>query len=190
MSSGFPAMRSVVLDTLHPRDLAEFYRALLGYSYRPGDEPPDEGAPDPKGADWLVLLAPDGHGRLAFQRVDRLEEPTWPDAAVPQQLHLDLSEPKATVRGGRPGQLLKALGKRAYCAGTRFVLSCGRRAPEPPRRDDDRAATSSSRGGRFATGHPPPTCCKAGRAVPAARRSPAPGGTASSWCPCHWGWGS
>lgn len=124
MSSGFPAMRSVVLDTLHPRDLAEFYRALLGCSYRPGDEPPAEGDPDPKGADWLVLLPPDGHGRLAFQRVDRLEEPTWPDAAVPQQLHLDLSGPKATVRGGRPGQLLKALGKRAYCAGTRFFLSC------------------------------------------------------------------
>jgi hypothetical protein len=76
MASSFPVMRSVVLDTLNPRELAEFYRALLGYSYRPGDEPPGAGEPDPKGADWLVLLAPDGHGRLAFQQVDRLPEPT------------------------------------------------------------------------------------------------------------------
>ena len=32
-----------VLDTTRPRELAEFYRQLLGLSYRPDDEPPVEG---------------------------------------------------------------------------------------------------------------------------------------------------
>lgn len=87
-----PILRSVVLDTTDARALAEFYRELLGYHYRPGDEPPSPGEPDPKGSDWLVLLAADGP-RLAFQNVERVARPTWPDDAVPQQLHLDLSVP-------------------------------------------------------------------------------------------------
>lgn len=111
MASSFPVMRSVVLDTLNPRGLAEFYRALLGYSYRPGDEPPGAGKPDPKGADWLVLLAPDGHGRLAFQQVDRLPEPTWPESVVPQQLHLDLSVDSADELADQHQRIL-ALGAR------------------------------------------------------------------------------
>ncbi|HTC68399.1 MAG TPA: VOC family protein [Acidothermaceae bacterium] len=91
--TGFPALRSVVLDTTDARGLAEFYRALLGYEYRPGDEPPADGEPDPNGSDWLVLLAPGGTGRIAFQQVDRVDASTWPDPAIPQQLHLDLSVP-------------------------------------------------------------------------------------------------
>lgn len=85
---GLPSLRSVVLDTTDARRLAEFYRELLGYSYRPGDEPPAAGQPD---RDWLVLAAPDGRARLAFQQVERMTRPTWPDPAVPQQLHLDLT---------------------------------------------------------------------------------------------------
>lgn len=111
MASGFPTMRSVVLDTLRPRELAEFYRALLGYSYRAGDEPPGDDEPDPRGADWLVLLAPDGRGRLAFQHVDRLQQPTWPDPAVPQQLHLDLSVHSAEELVDQHRRIL-ALGAR------------------------------------------------------------------------------
>ncbi|HLH99399.1 MAG TPA: VOC family protein [Acidimicrobiales bacterium] len=80
-----------MLDTTDARALAEFYRELLGYEYRAGDEPPGPGQPDPRGTDWLILLAPDGRGRLSFQQVDRLLAPTWPDAAIPQQLHLDLA---------------------------------------------------------------------------------------------------
>ena len=38
-----PRLRSVVLDTTDARGLAEFYRELLGYEYRPGDEPPASG---------------------------------------------------------------------------------------------------------------------------------------------------
>ena len=51
----FPVMRQVVLDTTDARMLAEFYRRLLGFSYRPGDEPPEAGKVDVRGQDWLVL---------------------------------------------------------------------------------------------------------------------------------------
>src|SRR5262249_35019670 len=51
-----PALRAVVVDTTDARALGEFYRELLGYTYRAGDESPAPGAPDPRGADWLVLL--------------------------------------------------------------------------------------------------------------------------------------
>lgn len=53
------ALRQIVLDAPDPRGLAEFYRALLGYRYRPGDEPPPMGVDDVQGRDWLVLRAPE-----------------------------------------------------------------------------------------------------------------------------------
>lgn len=87
----YPILRAVVLDALDARALAEFYRRLLGYSYRPGDAPPPAGEPDPRGADWLVLLDAAGSARLAIQQVDELSASTWPDPDVPQQLHLDLT---------------------------------------------------------------------------------------------------
>lgn len=83
-----PRIRQVVLDTTDARGLAEFYRELFGLSYRPGDEPPAPGQPDPLGRDWLVLRNDDGVP-LAFQQVDQFVAPTWPDGSVPQQLHLD-----------------------------------------------------------------------------------------------------
>jgi hypothetical protein len=89
----FPQVRSVVLDTTDARQLAEFYRELLGYAYRPGDEPPAAGQPDEKGQDWLVLRDPGGTMRIAFQHVDKLPASTWPRDGVPQQLHLDMSVP-------------------------------------------------------------------------------------------------
>lgn len=92
--SGHPRLQSVVLDTTDARGLAEFYRQLLGYGYRAGDEPPPPGQPDSLGRDWLVLVDPSGAGtRLAFQQVDELPRSTWPSPAVPQQLHLDLTVP-------------------------------------------------------------------------------------------------
>jgi catechol 2,3-dioxygenase-like lactoylglutathione lyase family enzyme len=91
VSETVPTLRSVVLDTTDARGLAEFYRQLLGYDYRPGDEPPPAGEPDPKGRDWLVLVDPTGVLRLGFQQVAQLPPSTWPDHSVPQQLHLDLS---------------------------------------------------------------------------------------------------
>ena len=71
--------------------VAEFWRQLLGYEYRAGDEAPPPGEPDPRGDDWLVLRDANGTARLAVQRVDELPVATWPDAGIPQQLHLDLT---------------------------------------------------------------------------------------------------
>ncbi|MBD0293313.1 MAG: VOC family protein [Jiangellaceae bacterium] len=87
----FPKVLQTVLDCTNARLLAEFYRSLLGFRYRPGDEPPDAGEPDPRGQDWLVLRDAAGSNRLAFQQVSALPEATWPEGPIPQQLHLDLT---------------------------------------------------------------------------------------------------
>jgi hypothetical protein len=84
-----PTLRQVVLDCEDARALAEFYRQLLGFHYRPGDEPPAESTPDTRGKDWLVLCDATGSPRLAFQQVPHLPEPTWPEGPRPQMLHLD-----------------------------------------------------------------------------------------------------
>ena len=89
----FPTLRQVVLDCTDARALAEFYRQLLGLRYRPGDEAPPPGEPDPLGADWLVLRNPDGSSSLAFQQVAELPEATWPEGPHPQMLHLDMTVP-------------------------------------------------------------------------------------------------
>ncbi|HLM96209.1 MAG TPA: VOC family protein, partial [Acidimicrobiales bacterium] len=89
----YPRFRDVVLDSTDARGLAEFYRNLLGYVYRAGDEPPPAGEDDPRGRDWLVLVDRSGAPRLAFQQVAELPRATWPDAGTPQQLHLDLTVP-------------------------------------------------------------------------------------------------
>jgi hypothetical protein len=88
----FPLLRQTVLECTDARALAEFYRALLGLHYRPGDEPPAPGEPDPRGADWLVLRNPPGPG-LAFQQVSELPRSTWPEPGIPQQLHVDTTVP-------------------------------------------------------------------------------------------------
>jgi hypothetical protein len=90
---GFPKLQQVVLDGTDARVLAEFYRQLLGWRYRPGDEPPAPGDPDPQGQDWLVLRDPAGGVQVAFQQVAALPKATWPEGPVPQQLHLDLTVP-------------------------------------------------------------------------------------------------
>src|SRR5437588_6684909 len=87
----FPQLLQTVLDCTDARALAEFYRQLLGLTYRPGDEPPARGEADPKGHDWLVLRDSNGANRLAFQQVVRLLRVTWPEGPIPQQLHLDLT---------------------------------------------------------------------------------------------------
>ncbi len=84
-------MVQTVLDCTDARELAEFYRQLLGFKYRPGHEPPSDGRPD--NADWLVLRDANGTNRVAFQLVEKLPKATWPEGPIPQQLHLDLSVP-------------------------------------------------------------------------------------------------
>jgi catechol 2,3-dioxygenase-like lactoylglutathione lyase family enzyme len=85
----YPRLLHTAIDTTDARALAEFYRRLLGLRYRPGDEPPAEGAADD--ADWHVLVDADGTRQLAFQQVARLERTTWPEHDVPMQMHLDLT---------------------------------------------------------------------------------------------------
>ncbi len=106
-----PVLRQVVLDCPDVRLLAEFYRGLLGWSYRTGDEPPIPGAPDPRGQDWLVLRDPDGGSGLAFQQVPGLPAPTWPDGPRPQMLHLDVTVPTADELESQHVRVL-ALGAR------------------------------------------------------------------------------
>jgi hypothetical protein len=91
MPANLPALRAVVLDATDARAVAEFWRQLLGYVYRPGDEAPPSGQPDPQGEDWLVLRDRQGEARLAVQRVAELARSTWPEPQVPQQLHLDIT---------------------------------------------------------------------------------------------------
>lgn len=86
-----PVLRQVVLDATDARALAEFYRELLGWHYREGDEVLAPGEPDPRGTDWLVLQAPALGVAVAFQQVEALAASTWPSDEVPQQLHLDLT---------------------------------------------------------------------------------------------------
>lgn len=111
----FPELLQVVLDCTDTRSLAEFYRQLLGYVYRPGDE-----SPDPQGDDWLVLRDTEGRNRVAFQQVAELPPSTWPEHQVPQQLHLDLTVPTVTA--------LDLQHDRALSLGARLV---------PDRSDDE-----------------------------------------------------
>ncbi|MFJ8580934.1 VOC family protein [Micromonospora sp. NPDC093277] len=85
----YPQLLHTVLDTTRPRELAEFYRQLLGLRYRPGDEPSADGTAGDE--DWLVLVDSAGVRKLAFQLVDHLPRSTWPEHDVPMQMHLDFT---------------------------------------------------------------------------------------------------
>ena len=98
-----------MLDGTDARALAEFYRELLGWRYRPGDEPPAPGEPDPAGRDWLVLKDAAGAVRIAVQQVASLPPVTWPEGPVPQQMHLDLYVTTADELAAAHGRAL-ALG--------------------------------------------------------------------------------
>lgn len=125
VSSDHPSLRQVVLDTTDVRGLAEFYRKLLGYTYRPGDEPPAAGQLDAHGSDWLVLRDGTGQPGIAFQQVDALPAATWPDGDVPQQLHLDLTVP--TI------EALEDQHSRATALGARLLLDRSDDLEEPLR---------------------------------------------------------
>ena len=71
-----------LLDCPVPRDVAEFYRRLLGWPYAEGHE-----EDDPDGDGWLVLVPPHGGPRLALQLSDR-PVPPWRETA---RIHLDIA---------------------------------------------------------------------------------------------------
>jgi catechol 2,3-dioxygenase-like lactoylglutathione lyase family enzyme len=68
----------LIIDCPDPQALSAFYREILGMV-----EVQDDG-------DWVVIGdAPDRPG-IAFQQADVYTASTWPDPAVPQQMHLDI----------------------------------------------------------------------------------------------------
>ena len=71
-------MHHVVIDCPDPAALAAFYSELLGL--------PVTYASD----DFVVVAASDRTSGLAFQLAPEHRPPTWPDDAVPQQIHLDV----------------------------------------------------------------------------------------------------
>jgi hypothetical protein len=107
----FPHLRQVVLDTTDARGLAEFYRSLLGYRYRPGDETPPPGVDDERGRDWVVLQDASGSAAIAFQQVAELAAPTWPDGRIPQQLHLDMTVPTKDELDAQHARVLRLGGR-------------------------------------------------------------------------------
>jgi catechol 2,3-dioxygenase-like lactoylglutathione lyase family enzyme len=107
-------MHHVVLDCRDPAALAAFYSGLLGL-------PVTYMSPD-----WVVVSASDRTSGLAFQLAPGHQPPTWPDPAVPQQVHLDVmvddiaaAEPRVLALGAS-----KLAGQGVYAdpAGHPFCL--------------------------------------------------------------------
>ncbi len=92
-------MHHVVLDCPDPAGLAEFYSALLGLPVTYSSD------------DFVVVAASDQSSGLAFQLAPGYRAPTWPDEAVPQQIHFDVmaddvaeASKRVLEIGGRPLQ--------------------------------------------------------------------------------------
>ena len=71
-------MHHVVIDCADPAGLAAFYSALLGLPVTYSS------------ADFVVVADSNRASGLAFQRAPGHRPPTWPDEAVPQQIHFDV----------------------------------------------------------------------------------------------------
>jgi predicted enzyme related to lactoylglutathione lyase len=95
----------VVLDTDDPTRMADFYTALLGWQVERADD------------DWITLRG-DGEARIAFQLALNHKPPTWPDNAVPQQLHFDFAVEDLD-------------------AASAYAVSIGARPVEGPERSED-----------------------------------------------------
>lgn len=74
-----PLMRSFVLDCPDTLALARFYADLLGLEVR-----------EDSTEEWAVVALPSGV-RLAFQHSPDHVAPQWPEGAVQQQAHVDLT---------------------------------------------------------------------------------------------------
>lgn len=74
---------TVMLDCPDPIALAQFYADLTGTTITDISEKDGH-------AHWVMIGSDDDDGILAFQRVPGHVPPTWPDGAVPQQMHLDI----------------------------------------------------------------------------------------------------
>lgn len=67
-------LKSTVLDTTNPAELADFYVRLLGWTYN-STEP-----------DWVTITPPDGGTQLAFQLEPIYAAPAWPAQSGTQQM--------------------------------------------------------------------------------------------------------
>jgi catechol 2,3-dioxygenase-like lactoylglutathione lyase family enzyme len=77
--AAIPNFDSVAIDCPEPATLARFYGDLLEWP-----------VPEKEG-DYVTLDPPGGGTAITFQRAPGHVAPTWPDPAVPQQMHLDLA---------------------------------------------------------------------------------------------------
>lgn len=68
---------AVTIDCSDPGQLARFYQSLLGGSITTTTA-------------TFVALTPDTGLRLYFQPIERYTRPSWPDADIPTQMHLDI----------------------------------------------------------------------------------------------------
>jgi hypothetical protein len=71
-------LHHVILDCPEPLALAQFYSELLGTPITYTDD------------DFAVVALTDRTSGLAFQRSADQRPATWPDPAIPQQIHLDV----------------------------------------------------------------------------------------------------
>ena len=101
----------VALDCPDPLALADFYARLTGLVVEPlGDFPPEN-------VTWIELLS-DSKPTLGFQKIDAFVAPTWPEGAIPQQLHLDFEV--ANLDEGERTVLALGATKAAHQPGTTF----------------------------------------------------------------------
>ncbi len=68
----------LVIDCREPARVAAFWSAVLGEPITYADD------------DFVVVAANDRTSGLGFQRSPDHQPPSWPDPAVPQQMHLDV----------------------------------------------------------------------------------------------------
>jgi catechol 2,3-dioxygenase-like lactoylglutathione lyase family enzyme len=71
-------LHHLVIDCPDPRGLAQFYARLLGEPVTFAED------------DFVVVSRDDRTSGLAFQLAPDFVPPTWPDPAIPQQMHLDV----------------------------------------------------------------------------------------------------
>ena len=106
-------LHHTIFDCPDPDRLARFYSALLGLpvTYR--------------SADFVVVAASETTSGLGFQLAPGHRPPTWPDPAVPQQVHLDVMVEDVPAARGRVlalGATLRAGDVLADPAGHPFCL--------------------------------------------------------------------
>ncbi|WP_250006867.1 VOC family protein [Actinoplanes sp. M2I2] len=75
----------LIVDCPDPMAEARFWSALLGRPVTYRDD------------DFVVVAEDDTTSGMAFQRAPDHRPPTWPDPAVPQQMHLDVMVDDLTV---------------------------------------------------------------------------------------------